>query len=40
LRAVQAAPDTRPDRYTILTEQSLSASAVEALLDQAFPPGS
>lgn len=38
LRAVQAAPATRPDRYTILTKQSLSTPAVEALLDQAFAP--
>jgi glycerol-1-phosphate dehydrogenase [NAD(P)+] len=40
VRAVQAAPGTRPDRYTILTEQDMSAPAVEKLLDEAFAPAS
>jgi glycerol-1-phosphate dehydrogenase [NAD(P)+] len=40
VRAVQAAPGTRPDRYTILTEQDLSGPAVEKLLDDAFAAAS
>jgi glycerol-1-phosphate dehydrogenase [NAD(P)+] len=38
LGAVQAAPGTRPTRYTILSERDLSDRAVSELLDQAFGP--
>lgn len=36
VRAVQAAPATRPDRYTILSERALDDAAVGALLESAF----
>jgi glycerol-1-phosphate dehydrogenase [NAD(P)+] len=36
LRAVQAAPGTRPGRYTILSERDLATAAVARLLDEAF----
>jgi glycerol-1-phosphate dehydrogenase [NAD(P)+] len=35
-RAVQAAPTTRPGRYTILSELDLSAASVDRLLGEAF----
>jgi glycerol-1-phosphate dehydrogenase [NAD(P)+] len=38
LRAVQAAPGTRPGRYTILSELDLSDRAVGQLLHDAFGP--
>jgi hypothetical protein len=36
LQAVQAAPATRPGRYTILSELDLSTAAVGELMDRAF----
>lgn len=36
LRAVQMAPSTRPDRYTVLSERDLSTASVSRLLGNAF----
>jgi glycerol-1-phosphate dehydrogenase [NAD(P)+] len=38
VRAIQAAPATRPDRYTVLSEMRLSDETAESLLGRAFGP--